>query len=167
MSKNSVAEALRTLATSDKSRSETARLRDVFGEVEDALKAGVSRAAILETLHAQGFTMTPKSFESALYRLRKQTQSAPTTKPNVERVHVTISNNDREKGERVHVSILEQAGAATPQDLTPKGEHQEQDGQGDDLAGLTTKERRERRASQFIKDEKPNPLLKNLKGKTQ
>ena len=72
MSKNSVVEALRTLATSDKSRSETARLRDVFDEVEGALKAGVSRAAILETLHEQGFTMTPKSFESALYRLRRK-----------------------------------------------------------------------------------------------
>jgi|GEM_PF-2084650 len=72
MSKNSVVDALRTLATSDKSRSETARLRDVFDEVEGALKAGVSRAAILETLHEQGFTMTPKSFESALYRLRRK-----------------------------------------------------------------------------------------------
>lgn len=67
MQKDSVADVLRSLATGDKSRSETARLRDVFPEVETALNAGVSRAAILDALHGQGFTMTLKSFESALY----------------------------------------------------------------------------------------------------
>jgi hypothetical protein len=79
MNKNTVAEALRALATSDKSRSDTARLRDVFDDVEIALKAGVSRAAILETLHTQGFVMTAKSFESAIYRLRKKRGSSKAT----------------------------------------------------------------------------------------
>jgi len=76
MQKNSVADVLRALATGDKARSETARLRDVVDEVEAALSAGVSRAAILEALHGQGFTMTLKSFESALYRIRKQREKA-------------------------------------------------------------------------------------------
>jgi len=72
MQKNSVIDALRALATGEKARSETARLRDVFNDVEAALSAGVSRAAILETLHSQGFTMTLKSFESAIYRIRQR-----------------------------------------------------------------------------------------------
>jgi hypothetical protein len=72
MTKTSVADVLRELAKGDKSRSETARLRDVIDEVEAALDAGVSRSAVLEALHGQGFTMTLKSFESALYRIRKQ-----------------------------------------------------------------------------------------------
>lgn len=72
MEKNSVADVLRGLAEGDKARSETARLRDVFEEVEAALDAGVSRAAVLEALHSNGFTMTLKSFESALYRIRRQ-----------------------------------------------------------------------------------------------
>ena len=77
MTKDSVADVLRALATGDKSRSETARLRDIVDEVEAALAAGVSRAAVLDTLNAQGFTMTLKSFESALYRIRKKrTQAA-------------------------------------------------------------------------------------------
>lgn len=77
MTKDSVADVLRALATGDKSRSETARLRDIVDEVEAALAAGVSRAAVLEALNAQGFTMTLKSFESALYRIRKKrTQQA-------------------------------------------------------------------------------------------
>jgi len=95
MSKTSVVEALRALATSDDRRSETARLRDVFDEVEGALKAGVSRAAILETLHQQGFTMTPKSFESALYRLRRRRGGTEES----ERVHASDST---EKPGRVH-----------------------------------------------------------------
>jgi len=67
----------------------------VFDEVEGALNAGVSRAAILETLHGQGFTMTAKSFESALYRLRRRQGADEKTKP----VHATDSSV---KPERVH-----------------------------------------------------------------
>lgn len=83
MQGNSVAEVLRALAISDKARSETARLRDVVGEVEAALSAGVSRAAVLAALHGQGFTMTPKSFESALYRLRKQREKSNPRPPEI------------------------------------------------------------------------------------
>lgn len=78
MDKNDVSSVLRALAAGDSSRSETARLRDVYDDVEAALAAGVSRAAILEKLKDNGFTMTLKSFESALYRIRKKRdQGAP------------------------------------------------------------------------------------------
>lgn len=82
MTTNSVADVLRALATGDKNRSETARLRDIVDEVEAALAAGVSRAAVLQALHDQGFTMTLKSFESALYRIRKKRNqpAKPVTK---------------------------------------------------------------------------------------
>jgi hypothetical protein len=79
MTKDSVSVALRALATGDKSRSGAARLRDIVDEVEAALVAGVSRAAVLDALNTQGFTMTPKSFESALYRIRKK--RTETAKP--------------------------------------------------------------------------------------
>ncbi|QBY56094.1 hypothetical protein [Cupriavidus oxalaticus] len=72
MERSSVAGALRALATDSKGRSETARLRDVFEEVEAALSAGVKRQAILDALNAQGFRMTLKGFESAMYRIRRQ-----------------------------------------------------------------------------------------------
>uniref|UniRef100_UPI003F493BB2 hypothetical protein n=1 Tax=Cupriavidus taiwanensis TaxID=164546 RepID=UPI003F493BB2 len=69
---SSVAGALRALATDSKGRSETARLRDVFEEIEAALSAGVRRQAVLDALNAQGFRMTLKGFESAMYRIRRQ-----------------------------------------------------------------------------------------------
>lgn len=85
MDKNDVSSVLRALATGDSSRSETARLRDVYPDVEAAIAAGVSRAAILEKLQENGFTMTLKSFESALYRIRKKraegTPPAPRSEP--------------------------------------------------------------------------------------
>jgi hypothetical protein len=62
---------LKKLASSE-NRSESLRLREVFDEVEKTLSVGVSRSAVLEALHKQGFTMTAKSFDSAIYRLRKQ-----------------------------------------------------------------------------------------------
>ncbi|MFS8371836.1 hypothetical protein EIQ27_00490 [Xanthomonas campestris pv. armoraciae] len=96
MTKTSVADVLRELAKGEKSRSETARLRDVIDEVEAAIAAGVSRSAVLEALHGQGFTMTLKSFESALYRIRKQRgqgAAAPSAQP------TPFLSHDEEKGE--------------------------------------------------------------------
>lgn len=80
MENNSVAEALRALADSE-SRSGTARLRDVFHEVEAALSAGVSRSSVLETLRRKGFQLTENSFASALYRLRKESREGKIQKP--------------------------------------------------------------------------------------
>lgn len=53
-------------------RSETARLRAVFENVEATLKAGVSRNTVLTTLREHGFSMTAASFKSALQRIRKE-----------------------------------------------------------------------------------------------
>jgi hypothetical protein len=62
------------MATEHGSRSETHRLRDVYIDVEKALQSGVSRKAILEALHQDGFTMSLKMFDKALYRIRKSKQ---------------------------------------------------------------------------------------------
>jgi len=74
MDPEKVSAALRELATeyAGTPRSETARLREVLDDVEAALIAGASHAAVLETLHAHGFTLTASSFESTLARLRKE-----------------------------------------------------------------------------------------------
>ena len=66
--------ALRKLAAeaAEGPRSETSQLREILDDVEHALNAGASHAEVLRTLHDHGFTMTKKSFESTLYRLRKE-----------------------------------------------------------------------------------------------
>jgi hypothetical protein len=69
---SALVEALRGLKQDTSARSETARLRDIFDEVEAALKAGVRREAVLATLHEQGFTMTLLGFKTALQRIRKE-----------------------------------------------------------------------------------------------
>lgn len=110
MQKDSVAEVLRSLASGDKDRSETARLRDVFPDVEAALQAGVSRAAILNALHAQGFTMTLRSFESALYRIRRQRgKAAPTPNPSPAENQPSAQTSDQ--GVAAEAADLPQPGA--------------------------------------------------------
>lgn len=149
MQKNSVADVLRALATGDKARSETARLRDVVDSVESALSAGVSRVAILDALHGQGFTMTLKSFESALYRIRKQREKAgqkiaqPAPLPSASAAVIQSAP--------VSVSQPEEVAPVVSEPVM------------DDLSGLDKKQRRERLADQFIKPESSNPLLKKLK----
>ena len=79
MEKEAAATALRSLAEGTGNRSEAARLRDLLPDIEATLQAGVKRSAVLEALHAQGFTMTMKGFENTLYRLRKnKAKAAPT-----------------------------------------------------------------------------------------
>lgn len=64
--------ALRELVSNNNARSETARLRDIFDEVEKVLQSGVKREAVLALLHDNGFSMTMASFKSALQRIRKE-----------------------------------------------------------------------------------------------
>ena len=68
-----IAAELKKLELGNTGRSETSRLRDVEGNIERALAAGVSRRVIYEILqHVMGLTMTFDSFKIALHRLRKR-----------------------------------------------------------------------------------------------
>lgn len=78
MDQPSLSDTLNELARSKSTRSETARLRDVYAEVEHALTRGVSRKAVLEALHADGFTMSLKMFDKALYRIRRSMKNNST-----------------------------------------------------------------------------------------
>lgn len=72
--KQKVSTALQELADEHRGipQSDTARLREVLNDVEDALSAGASHSAVLNTLHNQGFTLTLSSFQSTLARLRRE-----------------------------------------------------------------------------------------------
>lgn len=76
MDKESVKETLRSLKDDDKARSNTARLRAVFDEVEEALAAGVKRKAILEALRGHGFTLSAKTFYGAIHKIRRERRQA-------------------------------------------------------------------------------------------
>lgn len=113
-----VESVLYELAKSDESRSETARLRDIFDLVEAAQCAGVSRVKILEALHSKGFTLTLKSFESALYRIRKQkVKGEPSTFCSVQESETEFKLNmiaeslgaDIFEAERITKNVIETA----------------------------------------------------------
>ncbi|WP_088569759.1 hypothetical protein [Xylella fastidiosa] len=72
MDRKAIAERLRALASDDKNRSKTARLRDVIDDVEAALSAGVPRSSVLNELEAQGLQMSIATFETTLRRIRQK-----------------------------------------------------------------------------------------------
>jgi hypothetical protein len=76
MHKKSVGDKLRELAADDNNRSMAARLLDVLDDVEFALERGVSRAAVLETLHSHGLHFSLRGFDSTLRRLRLGREAA-------------------------------------------------------------------------------------------
>lgn len=155
MEKNSVAEALNALATSNENRSQTARLRDVFDEVENALKAGVRREIVLQSLNDNGLSMNMKSFESAIYRLRKERKN-----------NSGLYNPNEKKNQNSNKSTAtETPGNVVAETSILQNSEQSVSNDDENLDGLSMREKRERRASQFIKEAPSNPLLKNLKGK--
>lgn len=72
------ASRLRSLAQDVSKRSKTAVLRDVFLDIERAIRAGVSQVVILEELRALGLDMNEHAFRSALRRLRAERMTAPS-----------------------------------------------------------------------------------------
>lgn len=76
--KEKVSAALQELADEHcgNPRSDTARLREVLDDVEEALSAGASHSAVLDTLHNQDFSLTIFSFQSTLARLRRERRTA-------------------------------------------------------------------------------------------
>lgn len=90
MTQSSLAKELKSLAESSQNRSLAARLRDVFPEIEHALQKGVSRSTILDALQRDGMDISMKTFESALYRMRKAKLPYQTDKPHKD--EITSSN---------------------------------------------------------------------------
>jgi len=91
MSKQSLSETLQKMAADHVDRSETDRLRDVFADVEKALKSGVSRKSVLGALHQDGFTMSLKMFDKALYRIRRANRLNGVPELNAEAGNVVIT----------------------------------------------------------------------------
>lgn len=141
MNTKNVSEALLSLANSS-NRSDTARLRDVFDAVESALGAGVSRAAVLAELQKQGLAMTPKSFEGAVYRIRKERRQ-----------------------EGLPIKRPASAVTAEPPQLVNKAD--DNNGSSEiDIATLSPKEKRERLGDKYVKAESSH-LLNQILGKKQ
>ena len=83
MDRSKTVEQLKKLAVTADGRSESSRLGDIISEVEAALKAGVKRKIVLETLRQHyGFKMSMSGFEKALSQIRKKKneKQAETTK---------------------------------------------------------------------------------------
>ncbi len=149
MKKESVIDALVTLANGLEDRSKVAQLREVYPYIEAAKRAGFKNSKIVETLNAQGFELTLKSFEMLLYRIRKAAQEC-AHKP------TPPSPFPQEKGTRQN-----QSNHLTPPNPSSSAAQQRAVTEG--LEGLDKKQRRERLADQFITPELTNPLLKRIK----
>ncbi|WP_323123149.1 hypothetical protein [Burkholderia alba] len=75
-------------------RPKAAQLRDLFEHVENAIRAGVRYAAIIEELAALGLHFTYQTFAVTLKRIRRQRGMAPLRGPHaVSRVPAALSPN--------------------------------------------------------------------------
>lgn len=145
MAISEISARLRALATDDKRRPETARLRDIFDDIEIALNARVPQADVLAELHSLGYSMTLSGFKTAIQRIRK------------ERI------NNQQGSISPATTLSEKNAQQALQPLSEEAMHKETSPIDDDLSGLDAKQRREQLATRFIKPENSNPLLKRIK----
>lgn len=117
MGEDDIAARLRALATDDKRRPETARLRDVFDDVEATLKAGVPQADVLAELHKAGFTMTMASFKSALQRIRKKRTQPAKPAPKLGHDQATEPTSQLPKAPQEEPTKEPQARITNPADV--------------------------------------------------
>lgn len=66
-----IVESLLALSTS-RNRSVAARVREIIDDIEHALHAGVKTKDVFDVLAKNGFSGTFRSFELAIYRVRKE-----------------------------------------------------------------------------------------------
>ena len=71
MANSTLGDEIRKLAQDNNKRSKAARFRDIYNEVEAAIKAGVSIETIHETARNNGLDLTLESFKTNLYRTRR------------------------------------------------------------------------------------------------
>lgn len=100
MDDNNISEVLNALAKG-KNRPATARLREIFNEIEAALRAGVRRKDVHHALTKSGFAISFESFELAIYRIRKERgkKKQPPDKSEVENTGASEKPNGRQAGE--------------------------------------------------------------------
>lgn len=84
--KEKLKESIIQLAESDTGRSATARLADIIDEVEQALRKGVKRQAIIEQLKTTGLHFTLGSFDIARRRIRNRSARSPKRAPKVQSI---------------------------------------------------------------------------------
>lgn len=147
------AEALRALAANTANRSKIGRLRGLYNEIKEAQLAGVSNSKIVETLNTQGFNLTLKTFETMLYRVRKQQEEKG----------VGSRNTKNTEPEPITPPPPENSGT-TESSSAARPESGEESIASDDLAGLDSKQRRELVADKFIgkADNPSSSLVKRL-----
>ena len=96
MNEKSAASLFKELAKNSK-KPEIARLRDIYDDVEGAIKAGVPIAAVFKGTLELGFTMTESSFKNALHRIRKERGLSKQRKKKVDQQHPQHSTTPVEK----------------------------------------------------------------------
>lgn len=89
MNDNNISEKLKGLAIG-KNRSATARLREIFDDVEAALHAGARRKDVHQALKECGFTFSFEGFELAIYRIRKEKGDLKNHKAPARRIHEEV-----------------------------------------------------------------------------
>ena len=118
MNEKSAASLFKELAKNSK-KPEIARLRDIYDDVEGAIKAGVPIAAVFKGTLELGFTMTESSFKNALHRIRKERGLSKQRKKKVDQQHPQHSTRPVEKKPSSGNPLIINSAASMPAKLKP------------------------------------------------
>lgn len=76
MSQDAVKKELAALMNNDADKTDMAKLRLIYDQVEATLDAGVRREKVLDLLKKHGIKMNINTFNNAMYRIRKKSKKS-------------------------------------------------------------------------------------------
>lgn len=109
-------------------RKNTARLREIFDEVEETLRGPYSHKKVLTALKMRGIEFELRSFESALYRIRRERKERAQNTQN------TAQEIKQPRGTTAHQEIKQPRGATAHAQPATK-----QEGIVQEIAALATR----------------------------
>lgn len=97
MDKDSISTALTALVREMSNRSKIGQIRELYAQIESAQIAGVNNRKIVETLSKQGLSLSVKTFEMMLYRVRKERGVQPQRREEIK--SIDASEEERNEGQ--------------------------------------------------------------------
>jgi len=131
--KAAIVEALDAAAEKDSNRSLVGRVEEIYDDIAEKQRIGVSNATIIEALNKVGFNLTEQSFKAVMFRVRKK------------------------RGLAKSIAKRGESNKAKPATTEKKSTQAEASGQGEATKPLDVRQRREQHADKYSST---NPLLK-------
>lgn len=159
--KDEIVADLKDLLETDNTRSKIGRIWEIYDEIVELQKKGVSMKNIEARLNGRGFALKPGNLSSYLYQIKKKMEAGKVTAPVEPTPRPARGTKPKPEKAAAKAGKGEIKSPATPDLMDGKkpetpavGNESEED--------LTDKQKRERKASQYLSNDETSSYISNF-----